>query len=223
MEEVATNKGKIYKALSALQAELTPIERTKEVEVRMKTGGVYKFKYAPLDEIMKTLYPLLGKNELSLRHELHAGGIEAVLMHSSGEELRSGAIKVATTGDMQSIGGQITYARRYSVTMLMGIASDEDNDAADLNVPDTKHTAKDAIQNLDVTPQIAMLKKATDLINLRQIWTGFTAAQRENVELINAKEEMKAILEQEQIENTPQEAPEEDMAVPPDEDVTSTK
>ena len=203
MEEVVTNKGKIYKALSALQAELKPIERTAEVN-----AGSYKFKYAPLDEIMKTLYPLLGKNELSIRHELTASGVEAILMHSSGEELRSGAIRVATTGDMKAIGGQITYARRYSVTMLMGIASDEDTDAGDLNVPGDKATAKDAIQNMDVNPQIAKLRKATNLNNLRVIWTGFTVAQRENVELINVKEEMKTILEQEAVEV--QEAPVEE-------------
>lgn len=211
MEEVANNKGKIYKALSSLQAELKPIQRTAEVN-----AGTYKFKYAPLDEIMTALYPLLGKNELAIRHELTANGVEAVLMHSSGEELRSGAIRVATTGDMKAIGGQITYARRYSVTMLMGIASDEDTDAGDLKVPDQKYTARDAAQNMDVTEQLELLSKCTDLAMLKQTWVSFTPAQRENVELLNKKNAVKDALEEAGIEPVINREVEEDTEVPPD-------
>lgn len=45
-------------------------------------------------------------------------------------ELRSGPVRIYQGDDMKDIGAAITYARRYSLTMLLGISSEDDNDAA---------------------------------------------------------------------------------------------
>lgn len=44
-------------------------------------------------------------------------------------ELRSGPVKIYQGDDMKDIGAAITYARRYSLTMLLGISSEDDTDA----------------------------------------------------------------------------------------------
>jgi hypothetical protein len=204
--EVANNLPALYKALAAFQSELPVIEKTATVD-----AGKYKFTYAPLDQIMKTVYPLLSKNGLAIRHELNEGGVEAILSHEEGAELRSGAIQVNRTGEMKSIGGSLTYARRYSVTMLLGIASEEDTDAGDLVVKGKEMTAKDAVQNMDITKERAALAKCKTMEELKRTWTGFTPAQRENVELMNTKNEMKESIE----EDIPVI---EDTATPPDDE-----
>lgn len=212
MEEVAKSpQPALYAALSEFQKELTIIEKTADVN-----AGSYSFKYAPLDEIMKTVYPLLGKNGLAVRHELNEGGIEAVLTHKDGGEIRSGAIQINRTGKMQDIGGAMTYARRYTVTMLLGIASEEDKDARDLTVEGQKQTAKDAAQNIDVSAQIKALEGCTTLEGLRKVWVSFTPAERENVELANKKDEIKSMIESDIEEPTIQMEPEPEPAIEPE-------
>jgi hypothetical protein len=52
------------------------------------------------------------------------------ILHEQVEgELRSGPVKIFQAAEMKDTGAAITYARRYSLTMLLGIASEEDTDA----------------------------------------------------------------------------------------------
>ena len=148
----------IYEALSALQGELKPLKKNAKVEFPTQKGGDVKFEYTTLDKIMEYLYPLLGKHGLSVRHEVNTEGVQAILTHNTykvtevkkttsrdfegaakeevvetelREEnvIRSGVVKIASGGDMKDVGSAITYARRYTLTMLFGIASEEDTDA----------------------------------------------------------------------------------------------
>ena len=131
----------IFAALSALQGELKSVKRTKEVKFKTKDGREVNFWFAPLDEIMDYLYPLLGKNGLAARHELSERGVECILTHETTKQikevektyleenvLRSGILKIKTEGEMKEVGGQITYARRYTLALVLGIATEEDND-----------------------------------------------------------------------------------------------
>ena len=132
----------IFAALSALQSELKSVKRTKEVKFKTKDGREVNFWFAPLDEIMDYLYPLLGKNGLATRHELSERGVECILTHETTKQikeveknylveenvLRSGILKIKTEGEMKEVGGQITYARRYTLALVLGIATEEDND-----------------------------------------------------------------------------------------------
>lgn len=198
----------LYQALAEFQKDLQVMEKSGEVK-----AGTYSFKYTPLDVIMKNIYQPLGKLGLSVRHELNENGIEAILAHKEGGEIRSGAIQIARTGKMQDIGGQITYARRYTITMLLGIASDEDTDAGQLTVPGEKSTARDAAQQLNVVDQLAELERCGTMQQLKQTWAGFAPQYRSNVELYNKKEEMKKMIEVE-VDTIQIEEPLEDNAEP---------
>ena len=58
--------------------------------------------------------------------------VQSVTKHTSSiteGELSSGFIQVKQTGEMKDIGGAITYARRYTLGIVLGLASDEDVDA----------------------------------------------------------------------------------------------
>lgn len=150
----------IYAALSAFQGELKPIDKNGKVKYAINGGKEVDFNYTTLDKVMETIYPLLAKHGLSVRHEVSDDkGVEAILVHetykvvevkkttkrtfdgTTEEEeindtreenvIRSGVIKAnLSASDMKDIGSAITYARRYSLTMILGIASEEDKDAS---------------------------------------------------------------------------------------------
>lgn len=49
--------------------------------------------------------------------------------HSNRNELRSGKLLIDTKkSDMKEVGGQITYARRYTIGLVLGLATEDDKD-----------------------------------------------------------------------------------------------
>lgn len=122
--------GAIYGALSKAQAEFPAIPRTKEVTVRSDKGS-YKFKYAPLETILDAVRPALAKNGLAVFHRIETNGkneLVAVLAHESGEIIES-RMPLALSGKMQEQGSELTYKKRYTIQSVLGVSSDEDDDA----------------------------------------------------------------------------------------------
>jgi hypothetical protein len=74
----------IYAALSAFQGENPQIKKTKLVDIKLDTGRRITYKYAPLDEFVTTIRPLLAKHGLSFTHEeAGEGKIRCVLYHET--------------------------------------------------------------------------------------------------------------------------------------------
>lgn len=180
----------IYEALSAFQGELKPLPKTKTVEFPTKSGGKMKFSYTPLGEIMTAIYPLLGKHGLSVRHEMMStegkDGIVAILTHGTTcqkgclskktttpsetseeyevikeNEIRSGIVPVQKGGDIKDVGAAITYARRYSLTMVLGIASEDDTDIT-LISESAKNAVSSVFNSLKLALERAKDEKAID-------------------------------------------------------------
>jgi len=120
----------ISAALVAAQAEFPAITRDKTVEVITKSGAKYEFSYAPLDSIIDKVRPVLVKHGLSFIQSTEDKAIVTRLIHISGEWIESGPVPVlATTGSPQDFGSGITYSKRYSLSAILGIASEDDDDA----------------------------------------------------------------------------------------------
>lgn len=181
--ESPVNHSNIYAALSNFQGELKPMAKNGKVQFETNTGKKVDFAYTPLGDIMETIYPLLKKHGLSIRHELSDKGIEAILTHETYEkihmnkdtvtkgdgiqtqycdyseviknEIRSGILKISYGAQMKDTGANITYARRYTLTMVLGISSEDDKDAELL-----EQSAKNAIQTV-YTRFKAGIEKAT--------------------------------------------------------------
>lgn len=123
----------IAKALAKAQGEFTPVPKSRTVKVRTQNGA-YDFAYAPLDEILAMALPILSRHDLALSHVMvpqERGPLLVVtkLMHGgSGEVLESVFPLVVQGSGPQAMGSAITYAKRYSVTALLGISSEEDDD-----------------------------------------------------------------------------------------------
>lgn len=115
---------KITQAVFNVQGDLKPIGRSKVVKT-----GKYEFRYAPLDSIMDYLTPLMQRNGLVLMQAVDAETLTTRIMHTSGQWIESETHLNRDHANMQGFGGEVTYKRRYALSSLLGIVSDDDNDA----------------------------------------------------------------------------------------------
>ena len=129
----SSETGQIAAALVAALSRLRNPPRNRSVEVSTRGGGRYGFRYATLDKILDMARPVLAEEGLVLFQPISTnekGGLVLVtrLLHRSGEWMETSIPLPAPGGDPQSFGSVVTYLRRYAVTALLGIASDEDDD-----------------------------------------------------------------------------------------------
>lgn len=116
---------KIAAALAAAQGELTNPPKTKTANL-----GKYKYRYADLAEIIEHVRPVLAKHSLAVVQLTVADSRNVLvtrLIHASGQYLES-TYPLPTQAAAQDMGSAITYARRYSLCAILGIAADEDDD-----------------------------------------------------------------------------------------------
>ena len=137
----ALPKGPLYAALAAVQAELPRVLRGEEADIPGKDGKRgYKYRYADLADIAEAIEPLLGKNGLAFTAWPTMAGrdfvLEYSLVHKSGAS-REGVYPLPDprTHGAQVVGSAITYARRYCLTAVTGVApaGDDDDGAAATN------------------------------------------------------------------------------------------
>lgn len=129
-------------ALAAAQGAFPPIPRDRTVTVtpRRRDDGYqpppYTFAYAPLDTILEKTRPALAANGLSISQGIAVGEdgvtqrLRTSLLHSSGEWLAYDSPLFVGKADnaSQAYGSALTYARRYAVSALLCIATDDDDD-----------------------------------------------------------------------------------------------
>ncbi len=135
--------GSFAAALAKAQIELVNPEKSMVATIRAegKGGAEQIFRYVPLSSGLDIVRKTLGKYEIAAVQATaidHAAGIVSVttrLCHSSGEWISSDW-PVCSLEDMASpkrMGAALTYARRYALFALVGIAGEDDLDAPDLN------------------------------------------------------------------------------------------
>ena len=128
----------LYKSLLAVQSKSATLKKSKQG---------HGYKYTPLDEVLEHLKPLLRESGLIVWQTVEdVDGRVAVrtsVAHAeSGQMLDSLAIApegTATNSRMspiQTLGSDVTYLRRYSLSALFALASDEDADGAYNKTPE---------------------------------------------------------------------------------------
>lgn len=162
----------ISKAIIALNAELSNPKNTAD-------NPFFKSKYAPLNEILNEVRPLLSKhglaiiqNTMSIEDRI---GIQTVIIHSSGESIASDILLLKADKDTaQGQGSAITYGRRYQVSAMLSIASEDDDDGnhASGNKPDPKKAVTPPVLKGEKpkgnqTEFMAKLKKSKTEANLQ--------------------------------------------------------
>ena len=132
-------------ALAKAQAELTNPEKSLVATIRPQSRGDVErsFRYAPLASGLDIVRKTLGQHEIATVQttavDQAAGTVNltTVLAHSSGEWISSDwpVCSIADTASPRRMGAALTYARRYALFTLVGIAGEDDIDAPDLNAP----------------------------------------------------------------------------------------
>ena len=98
----------------------------------------FRSKYVTLDSILDTIRPVLTKHGLMLSQgitsqsvtddKVTAIEVESRIIHASGEWVAQGVVVPITKHDAHGFGSALTYGRRYSVSSLLAISADEDDD-----------------------------------------------------------------------------------------------
>lgn len=130
--------GKLAEALAQAQALFKPILKDKVATVRMRkgdnAGGTYTYNYADLSSVIDATKEALSKNGLAIMQPVEFQGERLVLhtklLHSSGEMQSSFWPLPPPHTPAQEMGSALTYARRYSMSAILGVASEDDDDGA---------------------------------------------------------------------------------------------
>jgi hypothetical protein len=132
-------------ALAKAQAELINPEKSLTATIRSgRPGeGERSFRYAPLAGGLDIVRKTLGQHEIATVQttaiDPAAGmvNLTTMLAHASGEWIASDwpVCPVAETANPHRMGAALTYARRYALFTLVGIAGEDDLDAPDLCAP----------------------------------------------------------------------------------------
>lgn len=124
----------IIKALAKAQSEFNTVGKDRE-------NPFASSRYATLDAILKEILPKLNDNNLFLTQEPLTDhdentvriGVHTKIFHDSGEWIEYEPLfmileKGAKMNMAQSAGSIITYAKRYAISAIFGISTDDDND-----------------------------------------------------------------------------------------------
>ena len=132
MQRSSNKIGTLAAALAKAQAEIVNPEKslTATIESPRPREGQRTFRYASLSTALDIVRKCLGQHEIAtvqttaIDHEAGLIRLTTVLAHSSGEWVSSDwpVCPVTETAAPHKMGAALTYARRYSLFTLVGIA-----------------------------------------------------------------------------------------------------
>ena len=156
------------KALQKAQKEFPSLVKSKKVD-----QGAFKYDYLPLEQMLSLIQPVLHNNgfHLSQLFGFTPTGetlVKTKLVHQDGHEEVSELPLFLPPRDLQRKneahvwGGAVTYQRRYSIKLILGLETDMDNN---MEIEPEKTREKNrtpvSIQNLTVAAKDAILKADT--------------------------------------------------------------
>ena len=142
-------------ALAAAQGEFPIIDKNRTAQLREpfqgSANGPREYKYADLADVLKGVLPALSKHKLAVLQPtfVEAGHIfvRTRLVHASGQWIECEYPVCAIHVDHQRMGSALTYAKRYALCALLGVAADEDNDGATTAGASAPETSSAALGN----------------------------------------------------------------------------
>jgi hypothetical protein len=163
-----TGPATIAEALAAAQAELTDPGKD-------SVNPHFKSKYADLATILKTVRPVLSRHGIAIVQTTgitDAGGVILITALMWRGESIVGRYPVAPVkADPQGYGSAMTYARRYALQAIVGVAADDDDDGNAASAP------KASTPRIDETGAlIERIRACNDIDDLRAMRAAVSAA-----------------------------------------------
>lgn len=161
-----------------------------------------KSKYADLGAVLDACQTALHDNGFAIMQpcgkDEHGQFVDTVLAHESGERLSSRVYLVIGKQDMQGVGSAITYARRYGLLGMTGLApEDDDGEATKAPKPQPRQMVDEGPSPTEIQSAKENAAMCADLPALAKWWTELNAHARHvaaQPEVIAAKEARKAEL-----------------------------
>jgi hypothetical protein len=141
MQRSSESIASLAAALAKAQVELVNPEKSLSATIQSAGGADQTFRYAPLSSGLDIVRKTLGQHEIATVQttsvDQTAGTINltTILAHASGEWIASDWPVCAISETPHRKGAALTYARRYALFTLVGIAGEDDLDAPDLIAP----------------------------------------------------------------------------------------
>lgn len=155
-----------------------------------------KAKYADLNSVMDAAMPALNANGFGLMQPAGADErglyVETVLIHESGERFTSRVYLVMGKQDMQALGSAQTYARRYGLLGMAGIAP-EDDDGEATKAPPRPPRQPEAPPMSD-DEAVSIINAAPDADSMTAAWQRMPEPVRKSPAVIEAAKARKAQL-----------------------------
>lgn len=138
--------GKIMPALIKAQGDFAPA-------VKAKVNPHFKSKYVPLDAVLDAIAEPLRANGIAIVQQTDIQDARTVLVtrlvHESGEWIAGRYPVHPVKADPQGEGSALTYARRYALMALVGIAPEDDDGNAAVKAaqrePEARFTPTDGV------------------------------------------------------------------------------
>jgi ERF superfamily len=157
MQHSSPSVGALAAALAKAQAAIANPEKslTATIPSPFPREGSRTFRYAPLSSGLDLVRKCLGQHEIAtvqvttIDHNSGLIKLTTILVHASGEWMSSDwpVCPVSETAAPHRLGAALTYARRYALFTLVGIAGEDDMDAPDLPSADGAAVARTGLLN----------------------------------------------------------------------------
>ena len=159
-----------------------------------RTNPHFKSKFADLASVRDTITPALAANGIAVVQMTSVGDgaviVHTRLMHSSGQWIESEYPIINDTAKPQAMGSALSYARRYSLSAICNIASEDDDDGNEAqehgrlapefrNSTGTQGASKRDSRN-DFTMLVTELRKATTAEAMKE-WAAMRKADIEKL------------------------------------------
>lgn len=119
----------VAKALVACQTSLSDITKG-----RTANAGQYSYTYADLRDALATVRPVFASQGLAVTQtaaaEEHDVVVWTTILHESGQYLTTQPVRFPVGKTIQQSGSAITYARRYALMAVCGLATEDDDGAS---------------------------------------------------------------------------------------------
>jgi hypothetical protein len=135
-----------------------------EAPVKSAVNPHFHSRYAPLEELVRVTFGPLAKYGLMLSQNTRAKDGRMVLetrILSADASLEFGDYDLGQQTNQQAMGSAVTYARRYTIAAIFGLAAEDDDDGNAASAPQPKPAAaaKPSAEKRSIHPDRASLEK----------------------------------------------------------------
>lgn len=189
--EVKADHKSIFAALAAAQMEMGPA-------LKDSANPAFRSKYADLASVMQACMGALNKHGICVMQptgEDETGRyVKTILAHVTGETVECRVPLIVGKNDMQGYGSAVTYARRYGLMSMAGIAPEDDDGNAAAKSPPIVDDRPVQRGPSAVDVACESLMNADSLDQLAAIWKDLPRAVQGEAKVIKAKDDRKAAL-----------------------------